>query len=108
MVIKFRIMVSFGEEKEEVTEKGRRVETFWVLIITYSLTCLVVTQMYLFGGNSLIVTQIYSFGGNSLSGISMVFALFYMPVILTLLGASVRNSAHGKGHEEGGLAYAKA
>ena len=22
-------------------------------------------------------------------------------------GASVRNSAHGKGHEEGGLAYAK-
>ena len=26
----------------------------------------------------------------------------------SLLGASVRNSAHGKGHEEGGLAYAKA
>ena len=25
-----------------------------------------------------------------------------------LPGASVRNSAHGKGHEEGGLAYAKA
>ena len=25
-----------------------------------------------------------------------------------LLGASVRTSAHGKGHEEGGLAYAKA
>ena len=25
-----------------------------------------------------------------------------------LLGASVRNSAHGKSHEEGGLAYAKA
>ena len=25
-----------------------------------------------------------------------------------MLGASVRNSAHGKGHEEGGLAYAKA
>ena len=24
-----------------------------------------------------------------------------------LPGASVRNSAHGKGHEEGGLAYAK-
>ena len=24
-----------------------------------------------------------------------------------LLGASVRNSAHGKGHEEGGSAYAK-
>ena len=24
------------------------------------------------------------------------------------LGGSVRNSAHGKGHEEGGLAYAKA
>ena len=23
-------------------------------------------------------------------------------------GASVRNSAHGKGHEEGGLAYTKA
>ena len=28
--------------------------------------------------------------------------------ILSLLGASVRNSARGKGHEEGGLAYAKA
>ena len=27
--------------------------------------------------------------------------------ILSLPGASVRNSAHGKGHEEGGLAYAK-
>ena len=27
---------------------------------------------------------------------------------LALPGASVRNSAHGKGHEEGGLAYAKA
>ena len=26
----------------------------------------------------------------------------------TLLGASMRNSAHGKGHEEGGSAYAKA
>ena len=25
-----------------------------------------------------------------------------------LPGASVRNSAHGKGHEEGGLAYTKA
>ena len=25
-----------------------------------------------------------------------------------LLGASVRHSAHGKGHEEGGLTYAKA
>ena len=25
-----------------------------------------------------------------------------------LPGASMRNSAHGKGHEEGGLAYAKA
>ena len=25
-----------------------------------------------------------------------------------LLGASVRNSAHGKGHKEGSLAYAKA
>ena len=28
--------------------------------------------------------------------------------ILSLLGGSVRNSAHDKGHEEGGLAYAKA
>ena len=28
--------------------------------------------------------------------------------ILSLPGASVRNSVHGKGHEEGGLAYAKA
>ena len=70
MVIRFRIMVSFGEEKEDVTGKGQRVETFWVLIITYSLTCLVVTQMY-------------SFDGNSLSGVSMICALFYMHVILT-------------------------
>ena len=30
------------------------------------------------------------------------------PVPGILPGASVRNSAHGKGHEEGGLAYAKA
>ena len=28
--------------------------------------------------------------------------------ILSLLGASVRNSAHGKGHEEGGSAHTKA
>ena len=28
--------------------------------------------------------------------------------VLDVLGASVRNSAHGKGHEEGGPAYAKA
>ena len=28
--------------------------------------------------------------------------------ILSLPGASLRNSAHGKGHEEGGSAYAKA
>lgn len=70
MVIKVRIMVSFGEEKEEVTGKGHRVESFWVLIITYSLTCLVVTQMY-------------SFGGNSLSCIFMICALSYMHVILT-------------------------
>ena len=27
--------------------------------------------------------------------------------VTPLLGASVRNSAHGRGHEEGGLAYAK-
>ena len=31
-----------------------------------------------------------------------IYIHIYMP------GASVRNSAHGKGHEEGGLAYAKA
>ena len=32
-----------------------------------------------------------------------------LPDLMVLLpGASVRNSAHGKGHEEGGLAYAKA
>ena len=30
------------------------------------------------------------------------------PENVWLPGASVRNSAHGKGHEEGGLAYAKA
>ena len=42
--------------------------------------------------------------------------MFYKPVILqkqanrqqTLLGASVRNFARGKGHEEASLAYAKA
>ena len=28
--------------------------------------------------------------------------------ITVVLEASMRNSAHGKGHEEGGLAYAKA
>ena len=28
--------------------------------------------------------------------------------VLDVLGASVRNSAHGKGHEEGGSAYSKA
>ena len=30
-----------------------------------------------------------------------------LPLVSFLPGASVRNSAHGKGHEEGGLAYAK-
>ena len=33
---------------------------------------------------------------------------FYEDLQDLLPGASVRNSAHGKGHEEGGLAYAKA
>ena len=32
----------------------------------------------------------------------------YQNQINYMLGASVRNSAHGKGHEEGGLAYKKA
>ena len=34
----------------------------------------------------------------------------YQPIntVKRLPGASVRNSAHGKGHEEGGLAYTKA
>ena len=32
----------------------------------------------------------------------------FLPGESQVLGASVRNSAHGKGHEEGGLAYAKA
>ena len=32
----------------------------------------------------------------------------YWPGEFYVWGASVRNSAHGKGHEEGGLAYAKA
>ena len=47
------------------------------------------------------------------------FCYFVIPLLLlsiypsirvfsNVLGASVRNSAHGKGHEEGGLAYAKA
>ena len=31
-----------------------------------------------------------------------------MSLVLNLPGASVRNSTHGKGHEEGGLAYANA
>ena len=31
-----------------------------------------------------------------------------LPLSHLVLGSSVRNSAHGKGHEEGGLAYAKA
>ena len=31
----------------------------------------------------------------------------YQNQINYMLGASVRNSAHGKGHEEGSLAYAK-
>ena len=32
-----------------------------------------------------------------------------LPLLIYLvLGASVRNSTHGKGHEEGSLAYAKA
>ena len=31
----------------------------------------------------------------------------HTPVFWLLQGASVRNSTHGKGHEEGGLAYAK-
>ena len=34
--------------------------------------------------------------------------LYVLPHGSSLPGASVRNSAHGKGHEEGGLAYAKA
>ena len=39
----------------------------------------------------------------------VLWPLLSFPNLLTYLpGASVRNSAHGKGHEEGGLAYAKA
>ena len=34
--------------------------------------------------------------------------IFWLCYIAKLPGASMRNSAHGKGHEEGGLAYAKA
>ena len=34
--------------------------------------------------------------------------LYVLPHGSSLPGASVRNSAHGKGHEEGGSAYAKA
>ena len=41
------------------------------------------------------------FNGTVCSVIHLCFAL------QILLGASVRNSAHGKGHEEGGSAYAK-
>ena len=29
-------------------------------------------------------------------------------ILMDMPGASMRNPAHGKGHEEGGLAYAKA
>ena len=36
----------------------------------------------------------------------LYFLLFHSSPLLS--GASVRNSAYGKGHEEGGLAYAKA
>ena len=60
------------------------------------------------------------FSSFSLSSIRVVSSaymrlLVFLPAILipacassSLPGASVRNSAHGKGHEEGGLAYAKA
>ena len=34
--------------------------------------------------------------------------IYPLKILGYLPGASVRNSAHGKGHEEGGLAYAKA
>ena len=33
---------------------------------------------------------------------------YYSLRVTKVPGASVRNSAHGKGHEDGGLAYAKA
>ena len=74
MVIKVRRMVTFGEEKEadekqEVTGKGHRVGSFWVLIVIYFLTCLVVTKMS-------------SLGGNSLSCVPMICALFCMYVIV--------------------------
>ena len=42
-------------------------------------------------------------------GIASTLPFHELPIRIThLLGASVRNSTHGKGHEEGSLAYAKA
>ena len=46
-------------------------------------------------------------GSEFLPGITKMFQKWIV-VMAALPGASVRNSAHGKGHEEGGLAYAKA
>ena len=41
---------------------------------------------------------------------SLFCSIFFAEVICSTIlpGASLRNSAHGKGHEEGGLAYTKA
>ena len=39
---------------------------------------------------------------------SFLLGLSSKTKVYCLLGASVRNSPHGKGHEEGGLAYTKA
>ena len=38
----------------------------------------------------------------------LLFLIFFAQLFVRLLGASVRHSTHGKGHEEGGLTYAKA
>ena len=48
---------------------------------------------------------------NSQSLLKLMSIELVMPsnhlILCRLLGASVRNSAHGKGHEEGSLAHAK-
>ena len=58
--------------------------------------------------------RLFSIPNRSSEGLSAACIVRELPIswwlfcILSLSGVSVRNSAHGKGHEERGLAYAKA
>ena len=54
---------------------------------------------------NITVIQVYAPTGNAEEA---EVEQFYEDLQDLLPGASVRNSAHGKGHEEGDLAYAKA